>query len=71
MNKFNHPLQQLALLTAALVMTARVGSAIPKAPMLAPSASTAALPKVTISIGDIHRQVDVKSLPMQEVRDPF
>lgn len=70
MNKFNRPMQKLALVTAALLMTAGIGSAI-MALTLAPSASTAAPPEVTISIEDIHRQVDVKSLPVLEVREPL
>jgi len=60
-------MRKLAFLAAALLVMAAVGSAI-KALTLAP---TAAPPKVTISIEDIHRQVDVKSLPNLDVKDPF
>jgi hypothetical protein len=61
------PMRKLAFLAAALLVMVGVGSAI-KALTLAP---TAAPPKATISIEDIHRQVDVKSLPNLDVKDPF
>jgi hypothetical protein len=56
----------LLLLTAAVLVGA--GSAI-KA--LAPLASKPAPATVTISIEDIHRRADMKSLPVLEVREPF
>jgi hypothetical protein len=61
---------KLALLTVALLMTAGIGLAV-RVLAIAPSASTAAPAKVTISIEDIQRQVDVKSLPVSEVAEPF
>ena len=61
---------KLALLSAALLMTAGVGLAV-RALTLAPSASHAAPLGVTISIDDIQQQVDVKSLPVEEVQEPF
>jgi hypothetical protein len=63
-------MQKYVLLAAVVLVAAGVGSAI-KALTLAPLASIPAPPTVTISIEDIHRQVDVKSLPVLEVRDPF
>jgi len=56
------------VLTTAMLMTVGVGSAILT---LASSASKPAPQTVTISIEDIHRQVDVTSLPVLEVREPF
>jgi hypothetical protein len=61
-------MRKLTLLAAALLMSfAGVGWAI-KARTLAPSAPP---PNVTISIEEIHRQVDMKSLPKLEVKEPF
>jgi hypothetical protein len=60
----------LARLDAALLIAVGVGSAA-KALMPAPSASTSALPRPTISIEDLHGQLAVNSLPAQEVREPF
>jgi len=53
-----------------MLMTVGVGFAI-KALTLAPAASKAVPQTVTISIEDIHRQVDMTSLPVLEVREPF
>jgi hypothetical protein len=53
-----------------MLMTVGVGFAI-KALILTLSGSKATPPTVTISIDDIHRQVDVRSLPVQEAKDPF
>jgi hypothetical protein len=58
------------ILITVMLTTVGVGSAI-KALTLAPSVSTAAPPTVRISIDEIHRQVDVASLPVLEVREPF
>ena len=55
-------------LTMIMLMTVAAGSAI-KALTLAPAVS--APPAATISIDGIHRRVDVTSLPVQEVRDPY
>jgi len=63
-------MQKYVLLTAMVLVALGIGSAI-KALTLAPSASMPAPPPVAISIEDIHRQVDVKSLPVLEVKDPF
>jgi hypothetical protein len=64
-------MQKQVLLTAVVLLVAVcVGSAL-KALTLAPLASLPAPPTVTISIEDIHRQVDLKSLPVLEVREPF
>jgi hypothetical protein len=63
-------MRKLVVLTTVMLMTVGVGSAI-KALTLAPSVSPATPPTVTISIDDIHRQVDVTSLPVLEVREPF
>jgi len=65
-------MQKRVLLTAVVVVLVAVGvgSAL-KALTLVPLASVPAPPTVTISIEEIHRQVDVKSLPVLEVREPF
>ena len=57
-------------LTAVVLVAVVIGSAI-KALTLAPSPSQAPPPTVTISIDELQRQVDVKSLPVREVREPF
>jgi hypothetical protein len=63
-------MQKLLVLTAVILVAMSVGLAI-EALTLAPLASKPAPPPVTISIEDIHRQADVKSLPVLEVREPF
>jgi hypothetical protein len=63
-------MRKLVLLTILVLMTAGVGPAI-RGLTRAPSTSMAAPPNVTISIDDIHRQIDGKSLPVREVREPF
>jgi hypothetical protein len=61
-------MRKLVVLTTVM-LTVGVGSAL-KALTLAPSVSMPP-PTVTISIDGIHRQVDVTSLPVLEVREPF
>ena len=56
--------------TAVVLVAVGVGSAI-KVLTLAPLASIPAPPTAAISIEDINRQADVKSLPVREVREPF
>jgi hypothetical protein len=60
----------LLLLTAMALVAVGVGSAM-QALTFAPSASKPPPARVAISIEDIHRQVDTKSLPVREVREPF
>ena len=62
-------MRKLVVLTTVM-LTVGVGSAL-KALTLAPSVSTTRPPTVTISIDEIHRQVDVTSLPVLEVKEPF
>jgi hypothetical protein len=64
------PMHKYVLLTAVVLVAAGVGLAI-KALTLAPLAAVPAPATVTISIEDIHRQVDVKSLPVLEVKEPM
>jgi hypothetical protein len=61
-------MQKGVILTAVVLLALGFGSAI-KA--LTPLASITQPPAVTMSIEDIHRQVDTKSLPVLEVREPF
>lgn len=63
-------MRRYILLTAVVLVVVDAGSAI-KALTHAPLAPIPAPPTATISIEDIHRQVDVKSLPVLEVREPF
>jgi hypothetical protein len=63
-------MRKRVVLTAVMLVTVGVGSAL-KALTLAPSVSTTRPPTVTISIDEIHRQVDVTSLPVLEVKEPF
>jgi hypothetical protein len=63
-------MQKHILVNAAVLVAMSVGLAI-EAPTLAPLASKSAPPTVTVSIEDIHRQADVTSLPVLEVREPF
>jgi hypothetical protein len=63
-------MRKLVVLTTVMLLTVGVGSAL-KALTLAPSVSTTTPPTVTISIDGIHRQVDMTSLPVMEVREPF
>jgi hypothetical protein len=63
-------MQKHVLATAVVLAAVGVGLAI-KLLTLAPLAAKPTPPTVTISIEDIHRQADVKSLPVQEVREPF
>jgi hypothetical protein len=60
-------MRKLVLLTTAILMTVGAASAM-KAVTLASSAPKAA-PTVTISIEEIHRQVDMNSLPVLEIED--
>jgi len=67
--RFSTPTHKLVLaLTTIMLVTVGAVSAI-RALTLAPSMSEP--PTVTISIDEIHRQVDMTSLPVQEVRDPY
>jgi hypothetical protein len=63
-------MKNCVLLTGVVLLAVGTGSAI-KALTLAPSASIPPPTTVTISTEDIQRQVDVASLPMREVREPF
>ena len=63
-------MRRYVLLSAVILALVGAGSAI-KALTHAPLASIPAPATATISIEDIHRQVDVKSLPVREVREPF
>ena len=58
------------VLAAVVLVAVGVGSAL-KVRMPAPSASIPAPSRAAISLEDINRQADVKSLPVQEVREPF
>jgi hypothetical protein len=60
-------MRKTVFLTTVILMTVGAASAM-KALSLAPSAPKGA-PTVTISIEEIHRQVDVQSLPLLEVRE--
>ena len=60
-------MRKLILLTALTVLMGSVAAMAYKA--LTPSAPKTA--DSTISVEDIHRQVDVKSLPTRDVKDPF
>jgi hypothetical protein len=63
-------MQKHVLLTAVVLVAVGVGSAL-KALTLAPSESMPAPPTVSIPIEDIYRQLDARSLPVLEVREPF
>lgn len=63
-------MQKRVLVTAVLVVVVGIGLAI-EARTLAPLVSKPAPSTVTISIEEMHRRDDVKSLPVQEVREPF
>jgi len=63
-------MRRYVLLTAAVLAAVGAGSAI-KGLTHAPLAPISAPATATVSIEDIHRQVDVKSLPVLEVREPF
>ena len=60
-------MRKLMFLTAVMALIGSGAAAAIKA--LAPSGSTARYP--AISIDEIHQQVDVKSLPTLEVKDPL
>jgi hypothetical protein len=60
-------MKKLIVLTAVMVLLGSGAAAAIKA--LAPSVSTAMHP--TVSIEQIHRQLDVTSLPILEVKDPI
>ena len=67
--RLSTPTHKLVLaLTTIMLTTVGAVSAI-RALTLAPAVS--APPAATISIDAIHRQVDVTSLPVHEVRDPY
>ena len=63
-------MRKLVLPAAVILTLVGVGSAI-KVLTLAPTVATIASPTPTISTEEINRQVDVKSLPTREVREPF
>jgi hypothetical protein len=63
-------MKKRVLLAAVILAVVGVGSAI-KVISLTPLASISASPTAAISIEDINRQADVKSLPVREVREPF
>lgn len=60
-------MRKLVFLTVLMALIGSGAAAAIKA--LAPSESTARYP--AISIDEIHQQVDVNSLPILEVKDPF
>ena len=65
-------MQKHILVTAVVLVAMSAGLTVGLAiEALAPLASKPPPPRVTISIADIHRQADVKSLPVLEIREPF
>jgi hypothetical protein len=60
-------MRKLVLLAALTVLVGSGAAAAYKA-LISPASKT---PDSTISIEEVHRQVDVKSLPALDVKDPF
>ena len=63
-------MRKLVLLAAVILMLVGVGSTI-KSLTPARFVATTTSPRPTISIEEINRQADVRSLPTREVREPF
>ena len=63
-------MRKLVLPAAVLLMLVGVGSTIKVLTHARPVATTTS-PIPTISIEEVNRQVDAKSLPTREVREPF
>jgi hypothetical protein len=63
-------MRKLVLPAAVILMLVGVGSTIKVLTNARPVATTTS-PIPTISIEEVNRQVDAKSLPTREVREPF
>jgi hypothetical protein len=64
----------IKLLAALIAVTALIGLGIAaaiKPKIFAAVAPVAALPTSTISIEELHRQVDMSTLPVTEIKDPY
>jgi hypothetical protein len=61
----------LVALTAVTVLIALGAATTIKPKIFAAVGPVAALPTFTISIQELHRQVDVSTLPMMEIKDLF
>jgi hypothetical protein len=64
-------MRQLAPLTVVLILVAAGAVSAIRALTATPSAPLAPSPDATISIQGIHLQVDMRSLPLLDVKDPI
>jgi hypothetical protein len=61
----------LAALTAVMALIGLGTAAAIKPKIFAAVEPVAALPTSTISIEELHRQVDMRTLPVTEIKDPY
>jgi hypothetical protein len=59
----------LVLLTTVTILTIAAAAATLKAPM--PAATAAAASRPVMPIEEMHRKVDMKSLPVVDVKEPY
>jgi hypothetical protein len=62
-------MRMLVLFTAATILTVAAAASTMKAP--APATSDAASPHAVMYIEEIQRKVDMKSLPIVDVKEPY